>query len=228
MRALPTTSWSWWTPSLRLPKRNKRTELLGRLKVVFRSLRSQPVGRVITLINPILRGWVNYFAHGNASRCFSYIRDWVEKKVRRRLSRNSKRSDFGWKRWSRASLYDALGLFSAYRVHRGPRLTALPADYVTRQDYSGTKPETADTAGSRPYQLLVRRPRGSRRGALTLLIARSPTVELCTMLIREGDDTTRELDSRNHIRSLDDFALRAPPGLAAIARWIRGLAGPNI
>ena len=92
---------------------------------------------------------------------------------RRRLSRNSKRSDFGWKRWSRAWLYDALGLFSAYRVHRGPRLTALPADYVTRQDYSGTKPETADTAGSRPYQLLVRRPRGSRRGALTLLIARS-------------------------------------------------------
>jgi RNA-directed DNA polymerase len=116
---------------LRLPKGNKRTELLGRLKVVFRSLRSQPVGRVITLINPILRGWVNYFAHGNASRCFSYIRDWVEKKVRRHLSRNSKRSGFGWKRWSRAWLYDALGLFSAYRVHRGPRLTALPADYVT-------------------------------------------------------------------------------------------------
>jgi hypothetical protein len=37
----------------------------------------------------MLLGWVDYFAHGHASRCFSYVRDWVEKKVRRHLSRNS-------------------------------------------------------------------------------------------------------------------------------------------
>ena len=61
------------------PKLKKRTDLLTRLKVVFRSLRSQPVQRVITMINPILRGWVNYFAHGNASDCFSYVRDWLRR-----------------------------------------------------------------------------------------------------------------------------------------------------
>ena len=38
---------------------------------------------MISLINPMLRGWVNYFAVGNSSECFAYIRDWVEKKVRR-------------------------------------------------------------------------------------------------------------------------------------------------
>ena len=119
-----------WRP-LCTPKGKKRTELLGRLKGLFRSLRSQPVDRVIALINPIHRGWVNYFAHGNASRCFSYIRDWVEKKVRRHLARNSKRTGFGWKRWSKQRLYGMLGLFSAYRVHHGPRLKALPAEYVT-------------------------------------------------------------------------------------------------
>jgi hypothetical protein len=32
---------------------------------------------VISLINPILRGWVNYFAVGHASECFGYIQDWV-------------------------------------------------------------------------------------------------------------------------------------------------------
>ena len=84
---------TWITPKMR-----KRTELLANLKEVFRSLRSQPVQRVIQRINPKLRGWVNYFAHGNASRCFSYIRDWVEKKVRRHLARNSKRTGFGWMR----------------------------------------------------------------------------------------------------------------------------------
>ncbi|HNY41159.1 MAG TPA: group II intron maturase-specific domain-containing protein [Bryobacteraceae bacterium] len=31
-------------------------------------------------IDPILRGWVKYFAIGHSSRCFSYIRDWGEKK----------------------------------------------------------------------------------------------------------------------------------------------------
>jgi RNA-directed DNA polymerase len=111
---------------LRTPKLKKRTELIGRIRVVFRSLRSQPVHRVIEKINPILRGWVNYFAHGNASRCFSYVRDWVEKKVRRHLARNQKRSGFGWNRWSKAWLYEHLGLFRAYRVNHGPRQKALP------------------------------------------------------------------------------------------------------
>jgi RNA-directed DNA polymerase len=111
---------SWTTPKMK-----KRTELLANLKQVFRSLRSQPVHRVIERINPRLRGWVNYFAHGNASRCFSYIQDWVEKKVRRHLARNSKRTGFGWKRWSRRWLYKNLGLFGAYREQHGPRQKAL-------------------------------------------------------------------------------------------------------
>jgi hypothetical protein len=37
----------------------------------------------VKLINPILRGWVNYFAVRHSSECFSFIQDWVEKKVRR-------------------------------------------------------------------------------------------------------------------------------------------------
>lgn len=57
--------------------------LLQKLKEVFRRHRSRPASRVIEQINPILRGWVNYFAFGHSSRCFSYIRYWVEKKIRR-------------------------------------------------------------------------------------------------------------------------------------------------
>jgi RNA-directed DNA polymerase len=125
IRRVRSRSGKWWV--LRVPKTSKRTQLLGRLRVVFRSLRSQPVQRVISVINPILRGWVQYFAHGNASRCFSYVRDWVEKKVRRHLARNSKRHGFGWKRWSRRWLYTHLGLYADYRVRREPRQKALPA-----------------------------------------------------------------------------------------------------
>ena len=106
-----------WRPNY-TPKLKKRTALLGKLRDVFRRYASQPVGRVIERINPILRGWVNYFAVGHSSRCFSFVKDWVEKKIRRHLMRARKRKGFGWKRWSRQWLYSELGLFNAYRVRR--------------------------------------------------------------------------------------------------------------
>jgi RNA-directed DNA polymerase len=84
------------------PRMKARTALLRKLKEVFRCHQSQPVDRVIYLINPILRGWVNYFRVGNSSKCFGYIKDWVEKKIRRHLMRARKRRGFGWNRWSRA------------------------------------------------------------------------------------------------------------------------------
>jgi RNA-directed DNA polymerase len=115
-------AWRAWYP----PRLKKRTALVGKLKEIFRRYQSQPIDRVIQLINPILRGWVRYFAVGDASRCFGFIKDWVEKKVRRHLMRARKRKGFGWKRWSRQWLYQRLGLFNNYRVHR-PRLKALPA-----------------------------------------------------------------------------------------------------
>jgi len=108
-----------WMP-LRIPQIKKRNALLRKLKVIFRRFVSQPVEWVIEQINPILRGWVNYFAFRNSSRCFAYVHQWVEKKVRRHLARSSKRQGFGWKRWSRRWLYDTLGLFDAYRVSYSP------------------------------------------------------------------------------------------------------------
>jgi RNA-directed DNA polymerase len=114
-----------WMP-LRIPKAKKRTALLGTLRVVFRRFQSQPVGRLIEEINPILRGWVNYFAMGHSSRCFAFIRDWVEKKIRSHLARACQRQGFGWKRWSREWLYGTLGLFNQYHVSYRPSPTAVP------------------------------------------------------------------------------------------------------
>ena len=103
------------------PKLKKRTALLRKLKETFRRYQSQPLDRVVDLINPVLRGWVAYFAIGHSSSCFSFIKDWVEKKARRHLGRASKRPGFGWNRWSRRWLYETVGLFSAYRVNYAAR-----------------------------------------------------------------------------------------------------------
>ena len=117
--------WRAWYP----PMLKKRTALVRQLKEIFRRPQSQPIDRVIYVINPILRGWGRYFAVGDASRCFGFIKEWVEKKVRRHLMRARKRRGFGWKRWSRQWLYQRLGLFNNYRVQR-PRLKALPTGEV--------------------------------------------------------------------------------------------------
>ena len=104
-----------WRPQY-TPAMKQRTALLRKLREEFRRGDSQPVGRVITMINPTLRGWVTYFRIGNAARCFAYVKNWVEKKVRRHLMGARKRQGFGWKRWSSEELGAALGLFTDYRV----------------------------------------------------------------------------------------------------------------
>jgi RNA-directed DNA polymerase len=108
------------------PKLKKRTALLRKLKAVFRRHRSQPVARVIEEINPVLRGWVNYFAVGHSSECFNFIQNWVEKKVRRHLMHARQRKGFGWTRWSRKGLYVNFKLFNGYRVRR-PQPKVAPA-----------------------------------------------------------------------------------------------------
>lgn len=104
-----------WRPQY-TPKITKRTALLRRLKEIFRNSRSQPAEEVVAKINPILRGWVNYFAVGHSGRCFNLIREWVEKKLRRHLMRARQRRGFGWKRWSKQAIYGHLGLYDDYRV----------------------------------------------------------------------------------------------------------------
>jgi RNA-directed DNA polymerase len=112
-----------WRPHY-TPKLKKRTALMRELKAVFRRYRSQPIEQVISLINPVLRGWVKYFAVGHSSKCFNIIKDWVEKKVRRHLARAQKRKGFGWERWSWQYLHGTLKLFDGYRVqYGGPTVT---------------------------------------------------------------------------------------------------------
>jgi RNA-directed DNA polymerase len=106
-----------WRPQY-APKLKKRTALLQTLREIFRRHRSQPVHWVVEQINPILRGWVNYFAIGYSTRCFHFVKRWVEIKVRRHLMRARKRRGLGWERWSTQWLHAKLALFNGYRVRR--------------------------------------------------------------------------------------------------------------
>ena len=114
IRRLRSRRGKWWVQ--KTPGIKQGTALVRKLKEMFRRWDSRPVGQVVAVINPILRGWVNDFRIGNAARCFEFVRAWVEKKVRRHMMRARGRRGFGWKRWSTAWIYTALGVFNDYRV----------------------------------------------------------------------------------------------------------------
>jgi RNA-directed DNA polymerase len=115
-----------WRPYY-APKLKKRTALYAKPREVFRQHVSWSVEIVIERINPILRGWVNYFRVGHSSSCFSKVKQWVEKKVRQHLMRARGRKGFGWTRWSSEWLYDRLGLFNDYRLIRWSGAKVSPA-----------------------------------------------------------------------------------------------------
>ncbi len=107
------------------PKMSSRTKLLRKLKDIFRRHISQPVSRVVFLINPILRGWVNYFRVGHSSKRFGFIKNWVQKKIRRFLMRSKRLQGFGWKRWSRDWIFNKLGVFNDFYVRRSQKYFSL-------------------------------------------------------------------------------------------------------
>ena len=115
-----------WRPYY-APKLKKRTALFEKLREIFRQNVSWPVEKVIAKINPILRGWVNYFRVGHSSLCFGVVKRWVEKKVRQHLMRARGRKGFGWTRWSSDWFYARLGLFNDYRLRRWSVAKAAPS-----------------------------------------------------------------------------------------------------
>ncbi len=98
------------------PTAKSQKKLMNTLSREFKRMKSWPIRIVIETINPIVRGWVNYFRAGHSSSSFGYIKDWVEKKVRRNLARACKRKGVGWNRWSKKLLYETLELFDDYQV----------------------------------------------------------------------------------------------------------------
>ena len=117
-----------WRPHY-APKLKKRTALFERLREIFRQHVSWPVETVIAKINPVLRGWVNYFRVGHSSICFGVVKRWVEEKVRRHLMRARGRKGFGWtripdpanlRRCSEPSLPQSIRAIFSPSSHRAP------------------------------------------------------------------------------------------------------------
>lgn len=113
-----------WKRSLRtgrwyaymVPKPKKVTDVLRRVRTVLRHSRHLRMKETVARVNEIVRGWVNYFRVGNSADALQQVQYSVERKIRRFAARKSKRSGFGWKRWSKQVVYGIWGLFDDYRI----------------------------------------------------------------------------------------------------------------
>src|ERR1017187_95540 len=98
------------------PKMQARIKVMDKIKDVFKRHESQPLTRVRDIINPILRGWVQYFKIGNSSKVFGYVKDWLTRKIRRHLMKAKGKQGFGWKQWSTKGLYAIYNIYSNLKV----------------------------------------------------------------------------------------------------------------
>jgi len=103
------------------PSTKSRTKLLQSIRMEFRKLESQPMTKVRDKINPILRGWIDYFRIGQSGKTFKHIYTWLDRKIRRHLMRARGRRGFGWKRWS------TKGLFAMYNIYTDVKLVRWKA-----------------------------------------------------------------------------------------------------
>jgi RNA-directed DNA polymerase len=85
---------------------------------------SQNVGEVIERLNPVLRGWGNYFRTGNADREFTKLDDYVYGRVLRwQWRRGGQRTRFRFDRWPQERLH-SMGLHRLRGTVRYPQVAA--------------------------------------------------------------------------------------------------------
>ncbi len=109
------------------PRRKKVIDILRKIRNTLRASGHLSVQDAVARVNPIVRGWVNYFRIGNSRREFDAVRTGVERKVRRFAVKKMKRRGFGWGRWSSAVVYGTWGLFDDYQIRYPTRAKAAPS-----------------------------------------------------------------------------------------------------
>lgn len=92
------------------PSANAMKAIKDKIRKQTRYSIPEKVKTIIEKINPVIRGWANYFSKGNSSKWFAKIRYYTENKIRRFMRKHSINKGFGYKKYTHEFLYKKLGL----------------------------------------------------------------------------------------------------------------------
>jgi RNA-directed DNA polymerase len=81
------------TPSADSVKRLRR-----QLRAEWRALAGQPIGAIVTRLNPLIRGWANYFRIGVATKTFTRLDHWMVTRELRYVQRKHPRKSHAWRK----------------------------------------------------------------------------------------------------------------------------------
>lgn len=124
------------------PSRKSLDSIMAKVKAISQQGTHQSLANLLNLINPVLRGWTNYFRHGVSKATFHYLNHYTWVRVVGWLRRKHPRTD--WKslrrryfgnRWrlneAGVDLYDTRAVpVSRYR-YRGRRIPTPWEDWKT-------------------------------------------------------------------------------------------------
>lgn len=87
-----------------------------RIRQVVDYRRPLKVEQVVKDLQPVLRGWVNYFRIANSSRNFGKVKRYTAQRIRKFIRKHGQRAGYGYKQYPDSYLYQKLGLYNDYRV----------------------------------------------------------------------------------------------------------------
>lgn len=87
------------------PSKDSQRNIRRRIKYFTKRRAPVPPDEFVRQINQVVRGWVNYYRHTNASDAFRMLQRFINTRFRRYLTFRSKGRGFGWKKFPNKKLY---------------------------------------------------------------------------------------------------------------------------
>jgi len=100
----------WW------PSKKAEKVIKEKVRKITNPARPIKAEQVIKELNPVIRGWVNYYRQANSSKKFGKIKWYIANKVRKFMRRRRNKSGYGYKEYPEDYLYKRLGLYRDYRL----------------------------------------------------------------------------------------------------------------
>ncbi|MBC7789247.1 MAG: group II intron reverse transcriptase/maturase [Anaerolineae bacterium] len=98
------------------PSRKAEERIRTKIRAIVNHRRPVTLPAMVREVNPVVRGWVNYYRRSNASRSFRRIKEYSEFKVRKVMQRRRRYRSFEWHHVGHSEIYDELGLYADYAV----------------------------------------------------------------------------------------------------------------
>jgi RNA-directed DNA polymerase len=118
------------------PAKTSLTKVMATVKALCRQGRNEPLSELLRRVNPVLRGWTNYFRHGVSAATFGYLRAYTWARVVNWLRRKHPKANWKWLRrrylprwWPTegvAALFDPAAVRITYARYKGQITDATP------------------------------------------------------------------------------------------------------